>query len=172
MGVAAQVVEGVLGAAEGTFGVDYPIGAEQRAQKSRERCSRSEMVQRAVKSELASSVEFAQARHELTAEHAAEYFHGQEEVVSSWDPMAVVRGQAAGRDDAVDMRVMQQSLIPGVQHAEEADLRAEVSGIAGNLEQRLGARAEEKSVDLPFILQSQRCQLVRQREDHVDIAGG
>ncbi|MGA2120199.1 MAG: hypothetical protein ABSH56_36420 [Bryobacteraceae bacterium] len=33
-------------------------------------------------------------------------------------------------------------LIPGVQHAEEADLRTEVSGIAGDLEQRLGAAAE------------------------------
>src|ERR1039458_6223945 len=91
MRVAAQVSEGVLGAAEGTLGVDHPIRAEQRTQKSRERRRRSEMVQRAVKSELACGVEFAQARHELTAEHAAENFHGQEEVVPSWDPMAVVR---------------------------------------------------------------------------------
>ena len=138
----AAGAEGVLGAAEGTFGVDYPIGAEQRAQKSRERRRRSEMVQCAVKFQLASGVEFAQACHELTAEHAAEDLHRQEEVMPSWNPMAVVWGQAAGRDDAVDMWMVQQLLIPGVQHAEEADLRAQVSGIAGDLEQRLGACAE------------------------------
>jgi membrane dipeptidase len=51
------------------------------------------------KSELARGVELAQARHELAAKHAAENFHGQEEVVPTWNPAAVVRGQAAGRDD-------------------------------------------------------------------------
>jgi cation transport regulator ChaC len=94
----------VLGAAKRTFGIDYPIRAKQRAEKGRERLRLLEMVQTAVKSELACSVDIAQARHELAAEHAAENFHRQEEIVPSWDPAAVVRGQAAGRDDAVDVR--------------------------------------------------------------------
>ena len=64
------------------------------------------MLQSAVKFELVCGVELAQAGNELAAEHAAKNFHGQEKVVPSWNPAAVVRGQAAGRNDAVDMGVM------------------------------------------------------------------
>jgi hypothetical protein len=64
------------------------------------------MLQSAVKFELVCGVELAQAGNELAAEHAAKNFHGQEKVVPCWNPAAVVRGQAAGRNDAVDMGVM------------------------------------------------------------------
>ena len=45
------------------------------------------------------------------------------------------------------MRVLLEVLIPGMEDAEEADLSAEMLGIAGDLEQRLGAGAEQKAVD-------------------------
>lgn len=54
----------------------------------------------------------------------------------------VVSAQAASRDDTVDMGMVQQLLIPGVQRAEESNLRAQVFGIAGDVEQSLGAGAE------------------------------
>jgi hypothetical protein len=54
----------------------------------------------------------------------------------------VVRSQTAGGNYAVYVRMMLEFLIPGVQDAEESDLRAETARIAGDLEQRLGTRPE------------------------------
>ena len=45
------------------------------------------------------------------------------------------------------MRVLLKVLTPGVEHAEEADLRAEMLGIGGNLQQGRGAGAEQQVVD-------------------------
>ena len=43
------------------------------------------------------------------------------------------------------MGMMLELLIPGVQHAEEADLGAEMSGIAGDFEERFGAARNSRS---------------------------
>ena len=51
----------------------------------------------------------------------------------------------------MDMRMMQQLLIPGMQDAEESHLGAEMFGIAGDLEQRFGADAKQKAVDLTLV---------------------
>src|ERR1035438_5262099 len=68
------------------------------------------------------------------------------------------------------MRMMLQSLVPGMEHAEEADLRAQVPRIACGLKQRGGAYAEQQAIDQPLVLESHRCQFTRQREDGMDIA--
>jgi hypothetical protein len=140
--VTAQIAQRMFGPAERALGIDHPIGAEQRAEHGGERLRRLEGRKAAVKPELARGVEFAETRHKLPAEHAAEHLDGQEEVMPPCNPARVIRCQSAGRNDAVDMRVEQQLLIPGVQHAEEPDLGAQVFRIAGDLEQRLGAGAE------------------------------
>jgi len=109
-----------------------------------------------VKPEFAVGVEFAEARHELAAEDTAEDFDGQKESVRCGDPALVVGTESAGRDDAVNMGMVQQLLIPGVQYAEESDLRTKVFGISGDLEQGLGAGAEQQAIDLCLVLQGQR----------------
>src|ERR1700679_3479800 len=70
------------------------------------------------------------------------------------------------------MRVMQQVLSPRMQHAEEADLGAEMPGIGCNLEQRGGAGAKQKVVENLLVVKRQRRQKMRKREDHVDIRHG
>ena len=70
----------------------------------------------------------------------------------------MVRSEAAGRNDAVDMRMKLQALSPTVEHAEEADLGTEVSRIAGDLKQGLSARVKEQVVDEPLVLQRERGQ--------------
>jgi hypothetical protein len=52
----------------------------------------------------------------------------------------------------MDMRMVLQFLIPGVQRAEEADLRPEVSLAASHRQQGLGAGPKQQSVDLALIL--------------------
>jgi len=65
-----------------------------------------------------------------------------------------------------------QALIPGVEHAEEADLRAEVPRIASDLDQGLGCGMKQQVIDQPFVLQCERSQFPRQGEDDVHLAGG
>ena len=67
---------------------------------------------------------------ELASEHAAEHLDRQKEAAGRTDPSRVVRRQPAGSQHTVSMRVKLQSLIPRVQYAEEADLRAEMTWVA------------------------------------------
>jgi hypothetical protein len=47
----------------------------------------------------------------------------------------VIERQPTGGDDAMDMGVKFDLLIPGVQHAEEADLGTQMSGSASDFEE-------------------------------------
>jgi hypothetical protein len=69
------------------------------------------------------------------------------------------------------MGMVQQLLIPGVQDAEESDLRAQVIGVARDREQGLGAGAKQKTVDRAFVLQRQRREWTGQSENDMRVAG-
>ena len=69
--------------------------------------------------------------------------------------MGVVEGQPTGRHHAMDMRVKLEFLIPGVQHAEEADLRTEVFWITCNLQKRFRTGAKQEIVDDLLVLQGE-----------------
>ena len=79
--------------------------------------------------------------HELTSEDLAENCHREKEIVApGTDPMCAIRRQAAGGNHAVDMRMMLQFLVPGVENAEKTDIRTQMFRVFGNLDQCLGAR--------------------------------
>ena len=65
-----------------------------------------------------------------------------------------------------------QTLIPAMEHAEEAYLGSEMPGITSDFKQGLGAGVEEQVVDEPFVLQCERGQFAWQSKDRVDIASG
>jgi hypothetical protein len=54
----------------------------------------------------------------------------------------VIETQPAGRNDAMDMRVQTELLVPSVQHAEEANFRAQVSWITSDLKECFGTGPE------------------------------
>ena len=84
----------------------------------------------------------------------------------------MIRSETAGGEYAVDVRMMLQSLVPGVQHAEEANLGTEMPGIVGDLEQSLSTGMKQQVIDHLLVLQGERGQFARQREDGMHIAGG
>ncbi len=53
---------------------------------------------------------------EPTAEDTAEHFDGKEEGAARGDPPGVIRSETVGGEHAVDMGMMLQSLIPGMEH--------------------------------------------------------
>src|ERR1700683_4127408 len=79
----------------------------------------------------------------LTAEDTAEPLDGKEEGVGGGSPVRVIWSQTASGNYAVNMRMMLQSLVPGMEHAEEADLRAEMTRIAGDLQQSCGTGVKQ-----------------------------
>ena len=84
----------------------------------------------------------------------------------------MVGSESAGGNYAVNVRMMLQLLIPGMEHAEEADLGTQVTRIAGDLQEGLRAGAKQQVVDHPLVLQCQRSQFLREREDDMDIVRG
>src|SRR6202051_1717663 len=70
----------------------------------------------------------------------------------------------------MDMRMRSELLIPGVQHAEEADLRTEMFWITCNLQKRFRTGAKQEIVDDLLILQGEWRQLAGQGENHMHIA--
>ena len=59
------------------------------------------------------------------------------------------------------VRVMFEFLIPGVEHTEEADLRAEMFGIASDFEESCGTGLQQEMVQESFVLQGERRQFMR-----------
>src|ERR1700733_15103573 len=70
------------------------------------------------------------------------------------------------------VRVMFEFLIPGVEHTEEADLRAEMSGIASDFEEGCGTGLQQEMVQEFLVLQGERRQFMRQGKDNMDVARG
>src|SRR6516164_4364495 len=70
----------------------------------------------------------------------------------------------------MDVRVMGHRRAPAMEHGGSADARAEMLGIGGDRDQRLGGRAEQQVVNHGLVLVSDRSDLGRQREDYVEIA--
>src|SRR5260370_7287953 len=67
------------------------------------------------------------------------------------------------------VRVMLEFLIPGVEHAEEADLGAEMFGITSDLEECFGTGLQQQMVQDFLVVQSERRQLMGQGEDTMNV---
>ena len=95
-----------------------------------------------------------QAGDELAAKHSAQHFHREEKRVPEANPVFAVERETTAWDHAVDMRMMQKVLAPGMKHTQEADLGAEMFCVSRDLQQRGGTGAEQQVVDDLLVLQS------------------
>ena len=84
-------------------------------------------------------------------------------------PPRAVAGETARGHDAVHVRVVQEGLPPGVEHAEKAECGAEVLRRPGDLEERRRTRLEEQVVDDALVVQGQPREGVREGEDNVGV---
>jgi len=134
MGVTAEILEYIFGAAEGWFGVDDPVLSEQRPEPGSEDLGLREHSHIAGKMKLAVLKGRFEAGDELSAKHTSEYLDGEKEVRTGLNPAGVIERESAGGDDAVDMGMKLEFLVPGVEHAEEADLSSEMPGVTSHFE--------------------------------------
>jgi len=171
VGVGAEIAQGMFGSAEGTLGVDDPVVPEQASEPGGEAARLGEMGEMTMELDLAFAVGRLQTGDELATEDTSEHLDGQKEGTSGRDPAGVIACETASRDDAVDMWMMLQTLVPCMEHAEEADLGSEMTRVPSDLHQRGGTGTEEQAIYQPLVLKCQRSQFTRQREHRMDIAG-
>ena len=113
-----------------------------------------------------------QRRDELAAKNPSQNRKGKKEAATGGEPAAVVGGESAGGDHTMDMRMMLQLLVPGVEDTKEANLSAQVPGMARDFKQGLGAGTKQQIVENLLVLQSQGRQKMRKGEDYVHVVGG
>lgn len=113
-----------------------------------------------------------QAGDELPAKHSAQHFNREEKCVARVNPVLAVDRETTDRDHAVDMRMMLKILAPGVEHTQEANLRAEMLCVSRDREQSGGTGAEQEVVDDLLVLESQPRKLMWNGEDHMEITYG
>jgi len=77
---------------------------------------------------------------------------GKKEVRTGSNPAGVIERESAGGDNAVDMGMKLELLVPGVKHAEEADLGPEMSGVASDLEKSFCTGTKQQTIDHFLVL--------------------
>ena len=82
----------------------------------------------------------------------------------------MVGRQPTTRHDTVDVWMSLQSLSPGMQNAEKADLGTEAIRIGRNFQQGCGTGVEQEPEQMPLVLPHQRHQRVRHAEHQVKVA--
>jgi hypothetical protein len=152
MGVSAQVVEDVLGAPERRFAVDDPVPAEEWAQERGESFGRGERLQLTMETQLSFGESVFQSSDELAPKNSCQNGKGKKEAATGREPAAVVGGESAGGDHTMDMRMMLQLLVPGVEDTEEADLGAQMPGMASDFQQGLGTGAKQQIIENLLVL--------------------
>jgi hypothetical protein len=134
VGVAAEILQHVLGSAKGWLGVDDPIFAEERTQPGGEGLGMGERCEFSAQVQLTGFESRLQASDELATKHAPQYSDGKEEAQVGSNPAGVIAGEPAGGSDTVDMGMKLEFLVPGMEHTEEADLGSEMGGVACDFE--------------------------------------
>jgi len=85
------------------------------------------------------------------------------------NPALMVRGESAGRNQAVYMGMQEQVLPPSVQDADEPNLGAEPLGVGRDFEHGRGTGSKEQVVQNPGVVLTEGVQLMRQCEYDVEV---
>src|SRR5438445_13841493 len=109
-----QILEHILGAPEGWFGVDHPVFAKQRSQPGGEEFGLREPRQIPGKVQLASLKGQLESGDELAAKHLPENGNGEKEARVRSNPAGVIEREPAGGDDTMDMGMNLEFLVPGM----------------------------------------------------------
>jgi hypothetical protein len=87
---------------------------------------------------------------ELAAHLSGERLDRQQEVAACRMPGGAVLGDSATADQAMDVRVQVELLIPGMQHRQHGEGAADEARITGELDDRAGCRFALTSALLPL----------------------
>ncbi len=115
MGIAAEIVENFFWSAERRLGVDDPWVFIKLSEQAVESCLGLESSGLARENELMPGKGLAEGVDILAAEDGGKSFDGEEEIFWGGDPAVAVIRQGAGGDEAVEMEMGLEFLVPGVE---------------------------------------------------------
>jgi hypothetical protein len=143
MSIGAEIAKHLLGSAERWFAVDYPAERVELVDQASKQLRLSQAAKHAVELKLSGGVCLLKRFQELAAEDFTQNSLREEEPITArTHPLRVIPRQAARSYDAVNVGMMLEFLIPGVEDAEESDFGAEMLGVCRDLDQRLGTATE------------------------------
>ena len=163
-GVAPEVFDDLGGTAERGLGVDdksLGCGLAQR-----------DAVGSFVALKLVLIEGRSQGKEELAAEHTGQAFDGDKPGAIPGDPGHAVRSDATARNDAMQMRMEGELLVPGVENGHAADTGTEVGWIGGHCKQCLVNGTKEDAIKEVAVGEGERDQLVGNSKDHMKIGAG
>ena len=108
---------------------------------------------------------------ELAADELGQGLGRDQKAAAGGAPGAAVGRHPATGHQAVDMRVIEQLLGPGMEHGQHADGAADEAAIAGELDDRLGGGLDQCAVPITLVRAQRRTQLLGHGNDHVEIGG-
>ena len=113
MGVAAEILQHIFGASEGTFQVNHPVFSKQWPEPSSKDLGFGEELQLFGETELAILEGLPEGRDKLATKDLTQYRFGQEIVVRRVDPAGVIERETSGGHHTMDMRMKPDLLVPG-----------------------------------------------------------
>ena len=120
MDVAAEVVEQMLGRAERLFGVDVPTFFSQSFEQQVKIGSISQGRGVAWEDEILLIESLLEKVEELALEDHTECFCGEEEIFAGGDPTSLIERQSSLGDEAVEVEVVLELLVPGMKDQDKA----------------------------------------------------
>jgi len=106
---------------------------------------------------------------ETGAGQGCERRFGEEEGLAGGMPSGAIVGQSAAGDQAMDMRVEDQSLGPGVQHGEDADGAADPTRVAAQIDDRRGGGLHQRAIAGQLVAAQDGAEFLRHCEGDVEI---
>ena len=120
MDVAAEVVEQMLGRAKRLFGVDVPTFFSQSFEQQVKIGSISQGRGVAWEDEILLIESLLEKVEELALEDHTECFYGEEEIFAGGDPTSLIERQSSLGDEAVEVEVVLELLVPGMKDQDKA----------------------------------------------------
>ena len=157
------------GRAKWFFGIDHPRFFPQSIEKYTKAVGVGQGLDLSDEEQLALIEALFERVDKLSAEDPAQGFDWKEKVLTRRDPAVSIKRQRARGNQAVQMKMIQQGLVPGVQNC--GDPQAPTQTTARKLRQGLPDRLKQ-DIDERFLVdQDQRVQFVRQGKDQMKISG-
>jgi hypothetical protein len=157
--IAAKVAQDLFRSGHGSLGVDNEfLSGRAPQQESAFVCGHAETTfhEGSLKS-----------LEQLASKHFGKPPDGEEELQTRRDPPSPVKAQSSSGDDAVNMGVIPEQLIPGVKNGDQAGSGAKIG--PAHLDDRLGGGLEQEGIRRTWVLQEERNQAVRKGEDHMKV---
>ena len=142
MGVAPQIGQDVVDAAEGFFDVDDPVVTG----KTRDKLFKGSCVTKWMHAiQRARLFECAELGDQFAAKQCSHDLDGEKKRGMGWDPPGTVLGQHTGRNNGMDMGMKTQVPRPGMKHRRDTQLPTE-AGLS-EFEQGLAGCTHQRGID-------------------------